>query len=428
MEKKEWRQITTSQKLQIIQTVDENPNMKRIDIARMMKIPSSTLNTILAKRTTLESACNDGNSSTRKRIRSGNFAELEEVLLKWFKQVRTSNIPVDGTVVRSKAAELAHMMGINDFKASNGWINRFRERHGLVYRSVRGEAAGVNMYTVDTWKDRLQVLLNDYRPDDVFNADEMGLFYRILPDKTLTFKGENCSGGKLSKERLTVLLCCNESGTEMLKPLVIVPADTSYLSHVKVVFFPSNCTSHLQPLDQGIIRCVKQCYRKRIVYDRLASLEAPKKISVLDAMNFLNSAWNSIDASTVINCFNKSGFCRKLSDSAVVEDTDESVIISKEWQQIAGTNVTFNDYVDCDSNLFAFQQSSLKEILEQHQADANQEDNNDDDKEQEALPIPTLTAALEAMDTVRRYVCSFNVDENVINQLSKIDTVICELG
>ncbi|KRX51862.1 hypothetical protein T09_4679, partial [Trichinella sp. T9] len=60
----------------------------------------------------------------------------------------------------------------------------------------------------------------------------------------------------------------------------------------------------------------------------------------------------------------------------------------------------------------------LKEILEQHQADANQEDNDnddddDDDKEQEALPIPTLTAALEAMDTVRRYVCSFNVDENV---------------
>ncbi|KRZ83670.1 hypothetical protein T08_13442 [Trichinella sp. T8] len=46
MEKKEWRQITTAQKLQIIQTVDENPNMKCIEIARMMKIPSSRLNTV----------------------------------------------------------------------------------------------------------------------------------------------------------------------------------------------------------------------------------------------------------------------------------------------------------------------------------------------------------------------------------------------
>ncbi|KRX51688.1 hypothetical protein T09_9303 [Trichinella sp. T9] len=45
--------------------------------------------------------------------------------------------------------------------------------------------------------------------------------------------------------------------------------------------------------------------------------------------------------------------------------------------------------------------------------DNDNDDDDDDDKEQEALPIPTLTAALEAMDTVRRYVCSFNVDENV---------------
>ncbi|KRX13014.1 Tigger transposable element-derived protein 4 [Trichinella nelsoni] len=98
------------------------------------------------------------------------------------------------------------MMGISDFKALNGWINRFRQSHGLVYRIVRGEVAGVNMYRVDTWKDRLQILLNDYRPDNVFNADEIDLFYHILPDKTLTFKGENCCGGKLSKERLTVRL------------------------------------------------------------------------------------------------------------------------------------------------------------------------------------------------------------------------------
>ncbi|KRZ08517.1 hypothetical protein T11_6304 [Trichinella zimbabwensis] len=70
MEKKEPCKITTALKLQIIQTVDENLTMKRIDIERIMKTPSSTLNTILAKRKTLESACNDGNSSSRKQIQS----------------------------------------------------------------------------------------------------------------------------------------------------------------------------------------------------------------------------------------------------------------------------------------------------------------------------------------------------------------------
>jgi hypothetical protein len=36
----------------------------------------------------------------------------------------------------------------------------------------------------------------------------------------MAFKSENCSGGKISKERLTVLLCCSMDG-EFEKPLVI---------------------------------------------------------------------------------------------------------------------------------------------------------------------------------------------------------------
>ena len=35
---------------------------------------------------------------------------------------------------------------------------------------------------------------------DIFNVDETGLFYKCTPDKTVTFKGDCCSGGKNSKE------------------------------------------------------------------------------------------------------------------------------------------------------------------------------------------------------------------------------------
>nr|XP_042897556.1 tigger transposable element-derived protein 6-like [Parasteatoda tepidariorum] len=37
----------------------------------------------------------------------------------------------------------------------------------------------------------------------------------------MAFKGENCKGGKKSKQRLTVLLCANSTGTDKLKPFVI---------------------------------------------------------------------------------------------------------------------------------------------------------------------------------------------------------------
>ncbi|KRZ65881.1 Major centromere autoantigen B [Trichinella papuae] len=93
----EPRQITVAQKLQIIQTVDENPNMKRIDIARMMKIPSSTLNRILAKRKILKSACNDGNSSSRKQIQA--FSNGETIQLG--EKVRSSALSVHEIVFTS---------------------------------------------------------------------------------------------------------------------------------------------------------------------------------------------------------------------------------------------------------------------------------------------------------------------------------------
>jgi hypothetical protein len=41
--------------------------------------------------------------------------------------------------------------------------------------------------------------------------------------------------------------------------------DTFSLRNVKVVFYPPNCTSIVQPLDLVVIKCFKQVYRKQLV-------------------------------------------------------------------------------------------------------------------------------------------------------------------
>jgi hypothetical protein len=43
------------------------------------------------------------------------------------------------------------------------------------------------------------------------------------------------------------------------------PKNTSFLRNVKVIQYPANCTSVLQPLDLGVMKCYKQLYRKRLV-------------------------------------------------------------------------------------------------------------------------------------------------------------------
>ena len=78
------------------------------------------------------------------------------------------------------------------------------------------------MDTITTWRENiLPDLLKRYKPSEIYNMDETGLFYRLQTSKTLHFKGSKCQVGKQSKERLTVALTANMDGSDKLKPLVI---------------------------------------------------------------------------------------------------------------------------------------------------------------------------------------------------------------
>ena len=71
------------------------------------------------------------------------------------------------------------------------------------------------------WKENvLPTISSNYKPRNIFNADEFGLFYQALPKKTLHLKGEKCSGGKNSKIRLTGLAAANMIGEKL--PMFVI--------------------------------------------------------------------------------------------------------------------------------------------------------------------------------------------------------------
>jgi len=169
--------------LKIIEEVEKNPGEKRVYIAKRLGLAASTLNLVFVKKDEIRQQTEKcGNACKRKTGKESTFAELETVLFTLYQQARASNIPIDGTTLREKAKIIAAQLNMDNFSASNGWVSRFKDRHGLVFKKLAGESAEVSAESTDAWLESLPSLLGSYEPRDVNNADEMGLFFNVLPD------------------------------------------------------------------------------------------------------------------------------------------------------------------------------------------------------------------------------------------------------
>ena len=61
-----------------------------------------------------------------------------------------------------------------------------------------------------------------YGPQQVFNADETGLFWKRMPSRTFITKEEKkLPGHKAMKDRLTLMISSNASGDLKIKPLLV---------------------------------------------------------------------------------------------------------------------------------------------------------------------------------------------------------------
>ena len=108
------------------------------------------------------------------------------------------------------------------FEPSDGWINRFKVRHGYSFKKEHGEKQSTDYKAANRYlAENLPKLLEEYSPDDVYNADETALIFKGIPDRGYAPKKVELSGGKKQKDRLTILVCTNMSGSDRKKLLVI---------------------------------------------------------------------------------------------------------------------------------------------------------------------------------------------------------------
>ena len=137
---------TLHDRLKIIEEVEKNPGEKPVYIAKRLGLAASTLNSIFARKDEIrqktEKCCNA--CKKRKTGKESTFAELETVLFTWYQQAQVSNIQIDGTILKEKAQIIAAQLNIDNFSASIGWVSRFKDRHGLVFKKLVVESAEVS--------------------------------------------------------------------------------------------------------------------------------------------------------------------------------------------------------------------------------------------------------------------------------------------
>ncbi len=193
---------------------------KKGGIAKKYGISPSTLSTFLKQKSKIDIDA-DALGPQRKKMRTADYEEMDEVVYMWFVEMRAKNIPINGPLLRERARAFARSLGFPEFMGSTGWLHRNRKRYGISHKIINGEANDAPKEVASSWRlETLPAALKEYSPADIYNSDETTLFYKLMPNKTLEFKGNKCFGGKSSKERITALLCTISMGTDKLKPLI----------------------------------------------------------------------------------------------------------------------------------------------------------------------------------------------------------------
>ncbi|KAL5502222.1 hypothetical protein EMCRGX_G008961 [Ephydatia muelleri] len=221
---------------------------------------------------------------------------------------------------------------------SHGWLAKWKKRHGVFSVHLHGEAGGADQQGVASAQRELPDILSHYRPDDIFDFDETGLYYRqarprcfgnsFNPDIVVSYYyskkawmrsevftdwSKKVNEQFLSQQRNCVMLLDNASSHGVADTLLtkVGSLDAFRLSNLLLLFLPPNSTSVVQPLDQGIIAAFKAHYKGKLArymvqqYD----IDSSQDLQALSLKTNLkqSAAWQELSVTTILNCWCKSG-------------------------------------------------------------------------------------------------------------------------
>ncbi|GAV09616.1 hypothetical protein RvY_19121 [Ramazzottius varieornatus] len=370
---------------------------------------------ICQKKEEIRFALANGANPNRKTTKVNlQFPQIDEQCLKFLKMAREKRIPVRPVFLMNVATFVASTLAIADFRCSWGWYDKFCGRHNVNLKQLHGEESSTDLIALEQWLTvDLPALLELIHPENIWNCDETGIWWRNAGTKSLVFGNKQDKGIKIAKDRITVHISVSGGGRKL--PLWIINTSAQprsfernavfninsddygfnysynktawmttvifeeYLDwlnalmvkeerhilllvdnfsghnvasrpNIELRFLPPNCTAIAQPCDAGIIKCLKDEYKK-FLYKRVftnmqhvSNVESfVKGLTIFDAVDWLVEAWKLVKPSTIVNCFHKCKIVDELWMDVPVEEPSETELI--QISQFAENVVGFDDDV-----------------------------------------------------------------------------------
>lgn len=217
--------LSLADKVKIVYSLKE-PGAKHGAVAKLYGVARSTVCKISQKSEEILLQFETDTNHDRKRRREGKERQVGEELYAWFQNQVAQGSRLSGNDIKEKARLLAAQKG-HHFEPSDGWLSRWKQRHGLSNPRKESSSHNQSSHTSGAiaqapphWVSsaELVALLKQYSADNVFAAAETALYYSAYPADRCQ---QELVKDKKATERITLLICANLTGTEK-RPLLLV--------------------------------------------------------------------------------------------------------------------------------------------------------------------------------------------------------------
>jgi len=224
--------LTIDEKLKMIEMKESGAYRTWADIKEAFpkSVSESAIQDAWSRREILRKRYRKEPGTTRRLRRSTSFSDVDLELRRWCNicaGLGAKSVPLTMAVLRQRAEEIAANLGVTGFSASAGFVRRWAKRHTLVNISLwgTGGSAAADVEALRQQMEEICSQLEAFNPEQIYNMDETGLYFRCLPNRAYVSAGSRrrARGSKAvkNKDRVTLVLAVNATGSLKI-PVAII--------------------------------------------------------------------------------------------------------------------------------------------------------------------------------------------------------------